>query len=208
MDQDVDGTTWLDLGRSLRRYAAPMALVGCLVAGVVTGAPHAAASPQREVSVAALGQRLGQWVADTDPAQHRRAVERVQQGVPPAALAAFLAATRKHPDAQYEPLLARAARYRSVNVRGQALAALAAHGARQAASAIVSAADDHDRTIRRLAWALSKLHPSPSSHEVVAKMLARDPELAEEIALLEAPEPEDEIIVFDESEPAATEPSP
>lgn len=179
----------------------PLPLAAALTCAALTYAPVLAtpvwATPQRQVSVQALAKRLAQWVADPDASAHQRAVHRVAQGVPPAALAGFLSAARAHPDGLYVPVIAEAVHYRNVEVRGHALAALAAVGPIEAERAIAMAADDHDATIRRLAWALSRLHPSPASHEIVARMLARDPELAEEILAAAAPDDDDLEIVFD-----------
>ena len=184
-------------GGILSRLRSAMVCAALAYAPVL--ATPAGAAPQRHVSVEALANRLARWVADPDASAHQRAVQRVAQGVPPVALAAFLSAARTHPDALYTPVIAEAAHYRNVEVRGHALAALAALGPLEAERAIATAADDHDATIRRLAWALSRLHPSPASHEVVAKMLARDPDLAEEIAAAAAPD-DDLEIVFDDDD--------
>jgi len=156
--------------------------------------------------VDALAQRLTRWVADSDVQAHDKALRRVRSGVPPAALAAFLAAARAHPDARYTPVLLDATRYRKVSVRGQALAALACMGPAHAERAIALAAGDHDFTIRRLAWALERLHPSPTSHEVIAALLERDTELAEALATAYGPvtqteatdaDLDAEIVIFD-----------
>lgn len=170
---------------------------------------QAAIGQQREVSVEALGNRLAGWVADDDPKSHAKAVARVKRGVPPGALGAFLVAAREHPATAYREVIDAAARHRDVTVRGRALAALAASGPKAAERAIARAADDHDRTIRRLAWALERIHPSPKAHEIVKEMLERDAELAEEVAALEAAEieaaDEAEIVVLEDETETETD---
>ena len=197
------------LGAMDRRLPRLMG-AGVVVLVLASAGPVAAEQQSgRQTSVEALAQRLARWVADSDPQAHQKALARVQEGVPPGALAAFLAAARQHPDPIYRPVLERAATYRNVIVRGHALAALAELSPELAQRCIRTAADDQERRIRRLAWALEQLHPSPASHEIVIAMLQRDPELAEELAAerraRQEAEDEAEIVVFDE-EPA--EPSP
>jgi len=170
---------------------------------------HAAVGQQRAVSVQALGNRLAAWVADDDPKSHAKAVARVKRGVPPGALGAFLVAAREHPKPVYAEVIEAAARHRDVTVRGRALAAMAAGGRTASERAIARAADDHDRTIRRLAWALERMHPSPAAHEIVKEMLEHDEDLAKEVAAIEAAEleaqDEAEILVFDDEADAEAE---
>lgn len=182
-------------------------MTAMVLAGWVVGlaAPaQAAVGQQRAVSIEALGNRLAGWVADDDPKSHAKAVARVKRGVPPGALGAFLVAAREHPDAIYREVIDASARHRDVTIRGRALAAMAVNGPKSAERAIARAADDHDRTIRRLAWALERIHPSPKAHEIVKEMLEHDAELAEEVAAIEAAEieadDEAEIVVLDEDE--------
>lgn len=195
--------------------AVQRGLVCSVVVGVVAwghGPTTVHAGPQRHVSVEALAKRLTAWVRASDRQAHHKAAQRVSQGVPPLAMAAFLSAASEHPDEIYVPIYEKAARYRNPVVRGQALIALATVGPSQAERAITTAADDHERTVRRLAWALAERHPSPVAHEVVVRMLERDPELAEEVAALEIQrqaeararqEQEDEadIVIFADGEP-------
>ena len=155
-----------------------VALFLVLFAGPQSLKQAAAQSSGREASVQVLAAQLTTWVADDTPSAHARALDRVRRGVPPGALAAFLAAARTHPDPRYLAIIERATRYRSVMVRGRALAAWAAHGRSQADLAIARAADDHDPLIRRLAWALSNMHPSPTGHEIIEALLERDDALA------------------------------
>ena len=178
--------------------------------GLASATPvQAAVGQQRAVSVEALGNRLAGWVADADPKSHAKAVARVERGVPPGALGAFLVAAREHPDGIYREVIDAAARHRDVTVRGRALAAMAVNGRKAAEQAIARAADDHDRTIRRLAWALERIHPSPAAHEIVKEMLEHDEELAEEVAAIEAAEieaaDEAEIVVLEDETETETE---
>ncbi len=105
---------------------------------------------------------------------------RVARGLPPAALSAVLDACREHPRSPLEPVVRQLSKHRGAPIRARALLALAEFGPSQSVSAIKSAADDHDRGVRRLALVLHRLHPSDRADAITRALLERDPTLAAE----------------------------
>lgn len=186
--------------RSTRRWRCAVAAITLLTpaVGAAADAPGTTgnsrttvATPNRARSVEALSRRLQRWVADPDPIANAQAIARVQRGVPPGALVAFLVAVRDAPRPIFAAVVQQCTRYRRMAVRGYALAAMAALDPSRAGEAVALAADDRELGIRRLALTLAQQHPTPAAEAVIARLLARDRVLAEErIARAElVPEP-------------------
>lgn len=114
-----------------------------------------------------------------DPAAVEYVVKRVHQGLPPAALEAFLDAARQAPREDFVPALDTLTRYRKETIRARAFAALAALGDDHGEDAAVRAMDDPSLAIRLLGLQLSELHTSPRTEEAALLLLDRDAEVAE-----------------------------
>lgn len=158
-------------------------LVAALLATPSTplvGQAHAA--PNRAASVKALGKRLAGWVEEGTKEAHGKAIARIEAGVPPEALVAFLQAVEKHPHERLETVVLGAASYRRVKVRGHALLAFAEISPKRAVTAIERAANDPDAVVRRLAVAMADLHPSSAADQIIRELLGDDDALAKEVA--------------------------
>lgn len=153
--------------------------------GVATHPGHAVESSiatAHEHAVADVSTHLVGWLADASPASQRSLRERVRRGAPPAALIAMLDAYRDAPRRELLDVVVELASYRRADVRGHALQAWAATDAAQADRAIAAACIDMDPAIRRVAWVLTRRHPSPAAQTHLREMLAHDAELANEVA--------------------------
>ncbi|MBK6916960.1 MAG: hypothetical protein IPH07_06135 [Deltaproteobacteria bacterium] len=165
--------------RVIVRSISCLGLVGALVLGDA-GTALAAEAPAR--SVEELSTQLLGWLHDPDPLAAAAVVERVHQGVPPGVLLALLDAYRAAPRAELDALVRELTGYRRAEVRVRAVAAWAEQGAAAAESAVAFAAADVDIAVRRLAVSLATLHPSARADACVQELLARDAELAAELA--------------------------
>ncbi len=136
-----------------------------------------------------LQLELTELVEDEDTGSVKALQQRVAEGLPPAALTAMLDACLEHPRTDLEPLIRDLAMHRTSAIRARALLAWAGLGPTESVSAIEAAADDRDAGVRRLAVVLGRLHPSDQAEAVVGELLARDAELADELAeqTIEAP---------------------
>ncbi|MBX7082007.1 MAG: hypothetical protein K1X88_22565 [Nannocystaceae bacterium] len=180
------------------------AIAGGVILGAMLVPLRPAAAQQRsaatERSVEEVSAKLLAWVADPDPAAAAALDARVRAGVPPGALLAVLDALARTPRLELGALLHELACYRSVDVRARALTAWAAMGDEAAPQAIARAAADVALPVRRLAVALAQRHPSAAARATIEDLLARDAELAAELAapapvLIEEPQ---DVVVEDE----------
>lgn len=124
-------------------------------------------------------QMIERLVLRGDPAAVEYVVRRVDEGLPPPALEAFLDAAREAPRADFVPALRRLTHYRKETIRARAFAALAAIDDDHGAEAAVAAMDDPSLSIRLLGLQLGERHTSPRTEEAALLLLDRDPELAE-----------------------------
>lgn len=168
----------------LGKLTASITVVLCLAAG----APQPLQAAEGDRSVEALAERLVTQLAEPGPQSAAEIRERIDNGVPPGALVVWLDAYRGAPRYDLLDVVSSLASYRRVEVRGRALAALAANEGTHSLAAIELAATDGDETIRRLAIGLAKRHPSATADEIVGRLLARDPALAAEVAESSVPE--------------------
>jgi len=177
--------------RSLSFGTRPLRRGGWILAAVLmfgTSADTAWANPMMDLQL-----ELTELVEQDDEASVQALRNRVDEGLPPAALSAMLDACREHPRDDLAPLLQDLAMHRTSAIRARALLAWAGLGPGASVAAIRAAADDRDSGVRRLAVVLGRLHPSDRGDAIVRELLAHDAELAEEIAAqeLEAPEGEE-----------------
>ncbi len=159
-----------------------MRLASLLLAALVLAAAPARASAPVDPTVEEASRRLVALLADPTPEAALALRRRVEVGAPPGALMAMLDAFRSTPRIEVLDVVQELAGYRRADVRGRALAAWAATEGVQAERAIAAAAADTDPVIRKLAVALASLHPSAAAAKIVADLLARDTELAAELA--------------------------
>lgn len=162
----------------LGKLTGSITVVVCLLAGAPQPL-YAAAAGDR--SVEALAERLVTQLAEPGPQSAAEIRERIENGVPPGALVVWLDAYRGSPRYDLLDVVASLASYRRVEVRGRALAALAANEGTHSVAAIELAANDGDATIRRLAIGLAQRHPSATADEIIGRLLVRDPSLAAEL---------------------------
>ncbi len=147
-----------------------------------------------EQAVSEVSAHLVGWLGDASPASQRALRERVRRGAPPTALIAMLDAYRDAPRVELLDVVVELASYRRADVRGHALQAWAATSAAQADRAIAAATIDMDPAIRRVAWVLTRRHPSAAAQTHLREMLAHDPELARELeAATASAEVEDDV---------------
>lgn len=123
-------------------------------------------------------QMITRLVHRGDPAAVDYVVRRLDQGLPPAALEAFLDAAREAPREDFVPALRELTRYRKETIRARAFAALAALGDDYGAEAAVGAMDDPSLSIRLLGLKLGEEHTSPRTEEAAILLLDRDAEIA------------------------------
>lgn len=167
--------------------AASLVVIGAVSVGV-TQLAHASDTDQSSPPPAAVDRvevvaaELQAQVLADDEASAKRIEAAVKRGLPPGAAAALLEAVAGHPRLDLMPALEELASYRRAEVRGRAFVALASFGGIYAFQAISKAADDTEPGIRRLAYALSKVHPGAGVDEVIAELLEQDAELAAEVA--------------------------
>lgn len=161
----------------------PVCRSGWLFAAVLgwsLAASPAWASP--EDSMLELQLELAEMVEQDDAQSVAALRARVDEGLPPAALTAMLDACLEHPRSGLEPLLRDLSSHRTSAIRARSLLAWAGLGPSSSVDAIQAAADDADAGVRRLAVVLARLHPSDRADAVVAQLLERDPELAQEVS--------------------------
>jgi hypothetical protein len=106
-------------------------------------------------------------------------VRRVRDGMPPAALEAFLDAARAAPRPEFVPSLRALTHYRKETIRARAFAAIAALGDDYGVEAALGAMDDPSLSIRLLGLKLAEQHTSPRTEEAAILLLDRDAEVAE-----------------------------
>jgi len=157
-----------------------------VVLGTEPGAAGVRPVTPSERAVDQVAKRLVAWLADPAPEAATALRQRVRAGVPPRALIVLLDRYRQRPRAELADLVAELAGYRRVDVRAHALAAWAETGGRHADLAIAAASRDLERSIRRLAIAIAKRHPSPAADVYIGELLARDEVLAKEVEAAEA----------------------
>jgi len=170
------------MSRDIGRFVIVLTL-----ASVVVPSTAAAADDPPDRSVEDLAQRLCRWLADPDPTAAARLRAPVALGVPPGALLVLLDAYRAAPRPELSPMVQELAGYRRTDVRARALAAWAALDGAHADAAIAAAADDVERSIRKLAVALAQRFGTARADEIVAELLARDEPLRAEIEAAAAP---------------------
>lgn len=161
----------------------PVRRSGWLFAAVLAvslAASPAGASPTD--SMLELQLELAEMVEQDDAQSVEALRARVEEGLPPAALTAMLDACLEHPRSSLEPLLRDLSAHRTSAIRARSLLAWAGLGPSSSVEAIQAAADDADAGVRRLAVVLARLHPSDRADALVAELLERDPELAEELS--------------------------
>jgi hypothetical protein len=158
-----------------------LALAMALVSDTPSPGPerHAAMTAHAAQRQAALVRTL---VARADSAAVAYVVEAVRNGLPPAALHAFLDAARTHPHAAYATVLGRLAAYRNATVRAKALLAWAALGEPQARRAVLKALDDPDLRIRVLGLDMAAEHTTPELEEAALRLIERDDAVADTVA--------------------------
>lgn len=127
-----------------------------------------------------LQLELAEMVEQEDAQSVSALRARVDAGLPPAALTAMLDACLEHPSSGLEPLLRDLSAHRTSAIRARSLLAWAGLGPSQSVDAIQAAADDANAGVRRLAVVLARLHPSDRADALVAQLLERDPQLAQE----------------------------
>lgn len=171
-----------------------------LVVSLAVGASQPLHAAQADRSVEALAERLVAQLAEPGPQAAAEIRERIDAGVPPGALVVWLDAYRGAPRSDLLDVVSSLAGYRRVEVRGRALAALAANEGAHAVAAIEQAAADADPTIRRLALGLAQRHPSATADEIVRRLIASDPALASE-----ANDGTPEVAAVPDAEPAPRE---
>ncbi len=158
-----------------------LALALALATVPFAATPARAASSAEDDSVGQLARWMCETLVDPEPAAATALRERIAAGVPPGALMAFLDAFRTTPREELASTMRELAGYRRVEVRARAFAAWAALDGLQADAAIALAADDVERSIRKLAVALAQHHGTASADAVIADLLTRDEALRAEI---------------------------
>lgn len=117
-------------------------------------------------------------MARADPVALDVVLSKVEGGLPPKSLAAFVDNARVHPRPEYAPALRRYARYRKPTIRARALVALAAIDRDHGSEAALRAMDDSDLDIRLLGVELALIHTAPNVEEALLRLLARDEALS------------------------------
>lgn len=108
-------------------------------------------------------------------------LERVDRGLPPKSLAAFVDGARATPRDAYAPALRRLTRYRNESIRARALVALAQIDRATGSEAALIAMDDASLQIRLLGVDLARAHTAPNVEEELLLLLARDEAVAKAV---------------------------
>ncbi len=164
----------------------------------VVGAGGGAMVPDAETGP--IAARVRALAVSADPVDVDDLRRTVAAGLPPGVLVAALVTLREHPNPLHLNLLRDLSTYRRAEVRGQALAALAALGAGPANEAVLAALDDMDPGIRRLGLHLAELHSDPIIEEAVLALRERAPgdfEFPEHVLVVDLDGEDEEDLVVD-----------
>lgn len=108
-------------------------------------------------------------------------LERVDRGLPPKSLGAFVDGARATPNDAYAPALRRLSSYRNESIRARALAAMAATDRALGSEAALIAMEDTSLQIRLLGVYLAQTHTAPDVEEALLRLLARDEAVAKAV---------------------------
>jgi len=114
-----------------------------------------------------------------DPVALEVILSKVDGGLPPKSLGAFVDNARTYPRPEYADALRRYARYRKPTIRARALAALAAIDRARGSEAALLAMDDASLEIRLLGVDLALAYTAPNVEEALLRLLARDEAVAD-----------------------------
>ena len=156
-------------------------LVLALLSGATNDAEGAAptASVRRQFDHDARQARLfDSMMSRADPVALEVVLSKVEGGLPPKSLAAFVDNARAYPRPEYAEALRRFARYRKDTIRARALVALAAIDRDHGAEAALLAMDDASTEIRLLGVDLALAHTAPHVEEAMRRLIARDEAVA------------------------------
>jgi len=155
-----------------------------LVLALLTGASDDAngatptTSAQRFDHDARQARLFDSMMARADPVALEVVLSKVEGGLPPKSLGAFVDNARAYPRPEYAPALRRFARYRKTTIRARALAALASIDREHGAEAALLAMDDPATEIRLLGVDLALAYTAPHVEEALLRLLARDEAVA------------------------------
>lgn len=156
-----------------------------LVLALLCGATNDAESAPRATAVrrtfdhdARQARLFDSMMSRADPIALEVVLSKVEGGLPPKSLAAFVDNARVYPRAEYAPALRRYARYRKPTIRARALVALAAIDRDYGAEAALMAMDDPSTEIRLLGVDLALANTAPHVEEAMLRLIARDPAVA------------------------------